>query len=244
MNMTGHPSVTTLQTDVAYIAVSEQQVGSCDVDLYSVPNPRWFQTDEDVDLGPWLASLVARLWLILVRLWKESRGTPGPEGPEPGTSEDHLQSLLLRQTIGDLRAVLDSEQCEAEVQSFLTTHPMLLCPVALDVIPQHRVGGEYVVDFVIRRPSGDYSLVEIERPKHRLFTKAGRTAAALNRALKQLEDWLGWVRDNLSYARKNLPGITDPDGIVLIGRMGSPEGQDDVWLRQKNRVLQCITIRT
>jgi len=97
------------------------------------------------------------------------------------------------------------------------------------VIPQKALGSEYRTDFVIGERDSDgfhWQVVELESQKSKCFTKNGDYTKELTHAVKQIEDWRSWIRDNIQYARndrnKNGLGLTDivPDlpGLIIIGR--------------------------
>jgi hypothetical protein len=97
------------------------------------------------------------------------------------------------------------------------------------VIPQKRLGAEFIPDFVIGvRHSGGYRwmLVELESPAALMFRKDGDPSAALQHALRQLTDWRAWLMRNRDYAARSREdaglGLTDVSpnspGLVLVGR--------------------------
>ena len=110
---------------------------------------------------------------------------------------------------------------ESHLQLCLSQHPILFGVEYTEIRPQHRLGSEYVMDFALIRYDGVVDLVEIESSTHTLFTKAGNPRAALVHAEQQVLDWLQWVDDNRSYARRSLPGVDRPIGFVVIGRSKS-----------------------
>lgn len=122
---------------------------------------------------------------------------------------------------------------EREAQRVFELHPRLLVDrlsAGLGwVIPQKRLGSEHVTDFLVgeRLSPGFYWLaVELESPKVRMFTKAGNPSRYLIHAIRQVQDWRGWLESNLSYARtprlENGLGLIDIasqlPGLVVIGR--------------------------
>lgn len=125
---------------------------------------------------------------------------------------------LNEEIIARFRALLEQGKTEQEVHEFLEEHPVLLDAGAVEAISKHKLGTEYVTDFVLRQVNGDYILVEIEKSSDRLFTSKGRIHSQLTDALSQVRDFQRWVHDNLAYARTQLPGITRPRGMVVIGR--------------------------
>jgi hypothetical protein len=150
----------------------------------------------------------------------------------------------LRTTIEEFKDLLTQNPPEEDIQVFLSNHPIILSPTAFKIFPKHRLGSEYVTDFVIHQADGEYILVEIEAASHMLFNKNGDPSALLSHAQRQVEDWREWVNENLAYARNSLPGIIEPDCWVIIGRDISFSNRDRKALRRKNKELSHITIMT
>jgi len=142
------------------------------------------------------------------------------------------------------RALAES-RVEGDMQRFLESHPRMLTQhLSGDrlawVIPQQRLGSEYVTDFLIaQRAAGRYSwcAVELERPQVKMFTKSGDPSRFLTHALRQIADWRTWLTRNLGYASQPLErsglGLVDiePDlvGMVIIGRDSEvPPGTADL----------------
>jgi hypothetical protein len=125
---------------------------------------------------------------------------------------------LNQQILGRFKALLDSGTSEEELQQFLEEHPVLLDATAIEVIAKHRLGTEYVTDFVVRQINGDYILVEIEKSTDRLFTVKGRVHHELTDAMAQVREFQRWIHENIAYARTLLPGIARPHGLVVVGR--------------------------
>lgn len=124
----------------------------------------------------------------------------------------------LRLANAELATALANDVVEAELQTVLTKHPVLFGPDYVRVIPQHRLGAEYVMDFALQRASGSFDLVEIERSTHALFKKTdGAPTAALAHAEQQVLDWLAWTERHGTYARERLVGLTRPQGWIVIG---------------------------
>ncbi len=140
--------------------------------------------------------------------------------------------------------LLDKAKYEEDLQKFLSTHPVILSPTALKVLPKHKLGSEYIPDFVICEIEHEYIFVEIEAPSKKLFNKNGNPSTFLTHAQQQVEDWREWVQENIAYARNNLPGITDPNCWVIIGRDTALLPRDRKALYRKNKELSHITILT
>ena len=134
----------------------------------------------------------------------------------------------------EFRELLNKAIKEAEIQKYLELHPQLLVQVVGGghgrwVIPQKQLGAEFSTDFIVgERHSFGYEwlLVELENPKKKMFNKNGDPSAALNHAIRQIQDWRAWLRRNQDYAtrKKTEKGLELNDidlntpGLILIGR--------------------------
>lgn len=150
----------------------------------------------------------------------------------------------LRMVIKEFEDLLSRTSREEDLQAFLSKHPVLLSPTALNVFPKHPLGSEYITDFVIHQGDGEYILVEVEAASHKLFTGKGDPTAKLSHAQQQVENWRDWVQENVAYAQNNLPGINDPDCWIVMGRDSSLGKKGRKALRRKNKELPHITIMT
>lgn len=111
------------------------------------------------------------------------------------------------------------------------------------VIPQKRLGSEFIPDFVLceRNSLGDFwTLVELQSPRSKFFTKKRRPSEHLDEGVRQVLEWRRWLEANRDYARRprvdNGLGLAEieasPPGLVLIGRQSNVTGQDKAQLRQ------------
>lgn len=82
------------------------------------------------------------------------------------------------------------------------------------VLSKFPVGIKHVSDFVVfgyRNWTNDVgihaTLIELERPTAKLFTKAGDPAAVLNHALRQVQDWKAWLGRNGDYFRRTVRSL-------------------------------------
>ena len=107
-------------------------------------------------------------------------------------------------------------------------------------------------DFVLRHADGTYTLVEIERPDRHVFTLKGEFSQEFNHACQQVEQWQGYVSENVRTVRDDydLPGIDpNPRGIVFVGRAsdfdrltGRPKREArNRWRRKKHSNLMPYT---
>jgi hypothetical protein len=108
------------------------------------------------------------------------------------------------------------------------------------VLPKHRLGSEYEMDYALERLDGVVDLLEIEASTHRLFTQAKNPTQHVVHAEQQVLDWLDWIDTNGEYARtgpKGLAGLVRPVGYVLIGRSTDWSDDDFARLRRRNQAL-------
>jgi Shedu protein SduA, C-terminal len=129
---------------------------------------------------------------------------------------------------------LDKATSERELQAFFESHPNLLIQDLEGgqgrwVVPQKRLGSEFVTDFVIgeRHSFGfQWQAVEIENPLAPLFTMKGNPSAELTHAIRQITDWRAWIKRNQNYTSRCREAqgleLIDIDssvrGLILIGR--------------------------
>jgi hypothetical protein len=143
----------------------------------------------------------------------------------------------LRLAIAELEGLLnDRERNENDLQRCLTHNPILFGTDYRRVIPKHRLGDEYEMDYALERVSGLVDLVEIEASTHLLFTQAGNPRKELVHAEQQVLDWLDWIERHSEYARDRLPGLMRPFGYVIIGRSTNLSEKDRDRLHRRNSV--------
>lgn len=111
------------------------------------------------------------------------------------------------------------------------------------VIPQKRLGSEFVPDFLVGERSSaglEWLLVELQSPRVKLFTRKGRATEQLDEGIRQVLDWRRWVANNSDYAQRArhkyglaLADLDDKaDGLVLIGREADLTDSDNERRRQ------------
>jgi hypothetical protein len=81
---------------------------------------------------------------------------------------------------------------------------------------------------------GSIDVMEIEASTHKLYGVKGDPRQALVHAEQQVLNWLAWLDENSPYARKNLPGVRRPCGLVVIGSRIEMSDQDQERLRWRN----------
>jgi Domain of unknown function (DUF4263) len=133
---------------------------------------------------------------------------------------------------------------EEEYQRFLAEHPVFLDPIAETVVPKQRLGIEHVTDYAMRRHDGTWLLVEIEKPQDRIFTNAHDLSRAFHHAFGQVIDFQRWVISNTAYARKLMPDIASPRGLLVIGRRSTLGPSEEDKLRQFVQNSATISVLT
>lgn len=153
----------------------------------------------------------------------------------------------------------DLKSQERHVQKCLADNPEILVQCLGGghgrwVIPQKRLGAEFVPDFVIgEKHSGGFfwKAVEIESPRARPFTKKGDPSSPLTHAIRQILDWRSWLTRNQGYAARDRSeqglGLTDIHGqlpgLVLLGRRENfPESSKE--LRRQMELANNISIHS
>ncbi len=127
---------------------------------------------------------------------------------------------------------------EKKLQKCLTENPVLLGLEYRKVIPEHKLGAEYKMDYALQRFSGLVDLMELEASNLPLFNKKGDPSQYLIHAEQQALDWLLWIERNHPYAREGLPGIIRPLCFVLIGRSKDMEEAERRKLLLRNTMFR------
>ena len=164
----------------------------------------------------------------------------------PGKEQRDKVINELQAAIDGFEEVLDGEPAEEVVQMYLSIkrNRILLDPSAVAVTPKVKLGAELVPDFVVETSSERYVLVEIERPSLQVLTEKGRPRAELTHAQQQVKDWFDWISTHSEYARSLMPGISEPEGWVVIGRRSSIHNEHKHVLARENSESRRITTST
>ena len=119
---------------------------------------------------------------------------------------------------------------EEDMQNFLENNSQLLVkafcknfPYGSKVLPKYKFGNEYVSDFVIISHvshSFRVTLIELEPPTEKIFTKSGVYGKRLNQAMKQIDDWIDWIENNYDYFLKGLQKNIDKDSRMFMFSQG------------------------
>jgi len=145
----------------------------------------------------------------------------------------HNSSILLTQElIDEFRDLIAASRPEAAYQDFLESHPVFLDPLAAEMVPQARLGLEFVTDFLLRRHDHRYVAVEIEKPQDPIFTRRNDFTSEFSHAVGQVIDFQGWVAENVAYAQRKFPLIENPAGLLIIGHRGSLDERRQAKLRR------------
>lgn len=166
------------------------------------------------------------------------------EDRQKGSRPDLLGNLV------DLRhqfeALLQTAKKEEEIQAFLTIHPELLSAYG-EVIPKQRLAEDFVTDFVIKRgisQSALFTLVEIERPDRRLFTRRGDVHSDLGHAIRQVLDWERWIEKSKRHLQTKLPDFQTCRYLIILGRDRDLTQQDRERLQAFSRLCSRLRIIT
>ena len=151
---------------------------------------------------------------------------------------------LTSRLIHAFEALINEDQSEETYQRFLKENPVLIDPVAREILPKKKLGIELVTDFVVRRLDNEYVLVEIERPQDALFTGSDDFTARFTHAIGQIIDFQEWVDQHGEYARSLMPGISSPRGLLVMGRRSQISPRQASKLKRYSLGLSAVDIST
>jgi len=151
---------------------------------------------------------------------------------------------LTNRLINALETLIGTDQSEEEYQRFLMENPVLIDPLASEILSKKKLGLEFVTDFVVRRLDNEYVLVEIERPQDSLFTGAHDFTSRFTHAIGQIIDFQEWVDQHGEYARTLMPGISSPRGLLLMGRRSQLSDRQASKLKRYSLTLSALDILT
>ena len=167
---------------------------------------------------------------------------------QPISNQDVIGGL--EQLLRDFRKLLDqtaSDNSKEEVlQAFLKEHPILLVPNG-QLIPKQKLGEDFCTDFVLidmLDQGPRYTLVEIEKSSHELFTKSGEFRSEVQHAIHQTCQWDIWLQKHSSYLRDKLRGFETPQYTIVIGRSTKLTPEHREYLRAYNRRLNNTQLIT
>jgi len=111
----------------------------------------------------------------------------------------------------------DRPSDEPALHSFLEKNPQILDPSAIQVWSKPDFHGAREPDFLIRRSDDTYLVIEIENAKKRIQTQADQLTAAATQAIKQANDYRGFLAARITEAKHHFPYIDEPTALVVIG---------------------------
>ena len=161
-----------------------------------------------------------------------------------GNAQRTLNYLEI--AISSLEQALNTkERNENQLQRILTENPILFGIEYSRIIPKHKLGAEYEIDYALEKYSGLKDIVEIESSSLKLFTKQGNPTKDLVHAEQQIIDWMNWIEQNNSYANSKVPGFISPKGFVVIGTNSELTEKDKMSLVRRNKLFnESITVLT
>ena len=135
----------------------------------------------------------------------------------------HELTNRLHQILDQYKSIINEQNFnERIIHKYLRDHPVLLFPTKKRLLYEYPLIEDgklvYQIDFIVELTTGRYILVELENPKHLIFTKSGDYRAIVNHAERQVEDWIRFLRKNREIVEDDLLGLIAPEGIVVIGR--------------------------
>ena len=151
---------------------------------------------------------------------------------------------LTGRVLSEFEEMVAQSLPEERYQSFLKRHPVILDPLSAETVPKHKLGIEFVTDFVVRRHDYRYVVVEIEKPQDPIVTASGNFSAQFTHAMGQVLDFQGWVASNVAYAQKHLPEIENPHGLLIIGRRSDMTAPQVEKLRRwcaNSKAIEVVT---
>lgn len=166
---------------------------------------------------------------------------------------------------------------EASIQSFLEENQTILLSFARAELmsSKFRLADKFEADFItIGSEPVSWSFkpritfIEIERASGRLFTKKGDPTSFLTHAIRQVQDWKAWNRQNYDFVAKRLEDLVNSGGsgkrlryleqpsggislygfidvyLIIAGRHRDLSVGDVIRLTQMNEDLAGISIIT
>jgi len=143
----------------------------------------------------------------------------------PLYAASELVSIISR-----FRDLLNTEPLEEEVQQYIAKNLVLLCPFAGQrVVLKPSILTKYKADFGVFSSRGALTLIEIERPSLRLFTRDGRRTAELEKPYDKVRSWLFEFNQDRAAALRCISGapsqVTRVEGCVIAGRARPEENE-------------------
>ncbi len=154
----------------------------------------------------------------------------------------------LNKILKDYESTLDEKSfSEKVIHKYINENHILLYPNKSELRYEVPLKGgnkiKYIADFVIRIRENNYIFVELENPKHKLFTQGNDFTKYVKHAEKQVEDWLLLIRENINDLRKEFPDILTPEGLIVMGRNIdlSEDQKKSIQIRNENSRIKLLT---
>lgn len=160
------------------------------------------------------------------RAWSQAR--------EQELSEYKIRKKMTEADLEGLRMVVDAANDESTIQAFLEKCPQVLAALLTGrsrfVIPRPSLAGKYIPDFLLADVDSSgvrWVLLELETVGSGLTLQSENSFDKyVRKGISQVEDWRGWLMENLAHARKDKAqgggGLVDirpdSDAVVLAGR--------------------------
>ena len=166
-------------------------------------------------------------------------------GASAGLQQANQEDVIRLHTdlLAEFNRLLDetaSDNSKEEVlQVFLKQNPILLMPNGR-IIPKQKLGEDFCTDFVLidmLDQGPKYTLVEIEKSSHAVFTKSGELRSEVQHAIHQTLQWDVWLQKHSPYLREKLPDFETPKYMVVIGRSTNFTDSNRDFMRAYNRRL-------
>jgi hypothetical protein len=190
--------------------------------------------------------------------WAARRASPSTWSMAKGQdlSEFIAVDPISEDDIAELESVIASAEDEMPIQKFLGDNGHLITALLGGplryCLPQKRLGGEYVPDFIIGGVDSlgvRWVLIELETPRSGIYLKDGlQLDEKARKGVSQILSWRNWLSSNIAYARGRRSddglGLFDirekTEAVVLVGRRSRmPETKD----AQRHEYRQSSNIR-
>lgn len=125
---------------------------------------------------------------------------------------------------------------ETVFQHFLTQHPQLLDPFAIQTWPQPNLYGAKAPDFILRRADDTYLVIEIECPSKKMVTGGLQPSADVTHAISQVTDYDHFLMKKYNELERHFPNWNTPDLLVVCGLENELSLPQQQALRNLNRL--------
>jgi hypothetical protein len=154
--------------------------------------------------------------------------------------------LLIESIEYYLQLVRRKEVTEEEILKFLLNHPFILALDVDQLMYKPRLSEKYMPDFIIKTSTDRFLVIEIELPQIRLFTKQMDETKELRRARTQMEEYLGFIRNNVLYLKSKYPklSVEKLQGLIVVGLDSISSKEEKQRLEQLNYSLKDYQVKT